>query len=118
MRRVWRAFLFEGTFLAEERREMMKLFTTEHHAVGQFDEPAYIIRDGKLFRTVFHPAGWSDAPEYELLEDGKIYRTGHHKLGASAQPDYVIGSDLGVYRSVGHPDSEAPRMPDFVLMDN
>ena len=41
---------------------MLKLFTTAHHAVGQFEEPLYIIRDGKLFRTVFHPAGWSEAP--------------------------------------------------------
>lgn len=96
---------------------MLKLFTTEHHAVGQFDEPLYIIRDGKLFRTVFHPAGWSEAPEYELREDGQIYRTSHHELGKSEIPDYVIGQDLGIYRSSGHPENGYAGSPDFILLD-
>ena len=36
---------------------MLKLFTTEHHTMGQFDEPVYLIRDGNFFRTVYHPRG-------------------------------------------------------------
>lgn len=97
---------------------MYKLFTTKRHGSNQYDEPVYIIRDGKFFRTVFHPAGWSDVPEYELGEDGKIYRTIHHLLGENAEPDYLIESDHGVYRSSGHPENADFGFPDFVLVDH
>ncbi|MFP4454108.1 MAG: hypothetical protein ACLFNS_10550 [Desulfobacterales bacterium] len=98
---------------------MMKLFATPNHPAWQLSKPVYVIRYGKFFRTVYHPEGWSDVPDYELSVDGRIYRTPHHKLGASDAPDYVIGRDQGLYRAAGYPDKdEAPAAAaDFFLRD-
>ncbi|MCF8028608.1 MAG: hypothetical protein K9K81_09610 [Desulfobacteraceae bacterium] len=96
---------------------MMKLFTAPSHPAWQMTEPVYVIRYGKFFRTVYHPEGWSDLPDYELSIDGKIYRTPHHKLGASNEADYVIGRDQGLYRAAGHPDNDDAAAADFFLKD-
>ena len=97
---------------------MLKLFATSSHPAWKPDEPLYVIRDGGFFRTVYHPSGWSDVPDYELRADGRVYRTSYHRLGASDLPDYVIGKDRRLYRASGHSqgDSKAPPA-DFVLAD-
>jgi hypothetical protein len=109
---------FYLTNLLKQEAAMLKLFATPNHPAWQRSEPVYVIRDGRFFRTVYHPAGWSDVPDYELRADGSIHRTPHHKLGASDTPDYVIGKDQGLYRAASHPDKDdASAVADFVLRD-
>ena len=97
---------------------MLKLFSVRDHSPWQLHEPVYVLRDGRFYRTVYHPAGWSEKPDYELRSDGRIYRTPYHKLGGSEVADYVIGEDRGLYRADGHPDRDEKPLPaDFVLAD-
>ena len=79
-----------------------------------YDAPIYVIYDGGLYRTVNHPLGWTDQPDYEIRSDGRIYRTGHHGLGAGDAPDYEFGNDGCVYRSASHPEG-ALTAPTFAL---
>ncbi|MFH1983092.1 MAG: hypothetical protein ABIL58_14715 [Pseudomonadota bacterium] len=78
------------------------------------DTPVYVIDDGKLYRTVYHPLGWTDLPDYEMKNDGRIYRTGHHCLGFSETPDFEFRKDGCLYRSASHPDG-ASSGPDYAL---
>lgn len=77
------------------------------------DSLDYVIRSGKMYRTVDHPLGWSDVPDFEIGSDGGVYmfctagttgeklpvyefknlflyRTGNHPKGLSTEPDYYI----------------------------
>ena len=76
--------------------------------------PVYTLTDGRFYRTVYHPQGWSDRPDYTLAADGKIYRTSYHPDGAGDSPDYLIQPDLAVARCSTHPDGK-PRVVDFRL---
>jgi hypothetical protein len=78
--------------------------------------PVFTILDGKLYRTVHHPLGWSDAPEYEIGTDGKLYRTAHHRLGKGERPDYEFHRDQQLYRTRFHPEGEEG-FPSFILRD-
>ncbi len=95
---------------------MLKLLTTDHHPLGRKIEPVFIIQDGKVFRTVYHPAGWSSLADYELKADGKIYRTPNHGLGPGASPDYEFRGDKKLYRTESHPDGPHD-LPEYELFD-
>ncbi|MDD9304449.1 MAG: hypothetical protein HUK40_19725 [Desulfobacter sp.] len=62
------------------------------------DLPVYMLRDGHLYRTAFHPRGWSEHPQYCLERDGKFYRTQFHEKGFSSEPAYRFGKDQMIYR--------------------
>ena len=83
---------------------------------GRFegDVPMFVIYDGSLYRTVNHPLGWADLPDYEIRNDGRIYRTGHHRLGAGETPDYEFHEDGCVYRTPSHPEGSST-LPAFAL---
>ncbi|MCG8686373.1 MAG: hypothetical protein MI892_15955 [Desulfobacterales bacterium] len=91
-----------------------KLFKLSDNASQ--DLPVYVLRDGNLFRTAFHPQGWSDQPDYSLETDGKFYRTSFHEDGTSSAPDYEFGSNQFVYRAQGHPLGKDSQ-PAFELKD-
>jgi len=67
-------------------------------------EPVYVMTDGKVYRTVNHPQGWSQHPDYEMQTDGCLYRTQYHNRGAGRRPDYEFGPDQLIYRTPHHPD--------------
>jgi hypothetical protein len=102
-----------------ERKEellMLKLLTTSSHRLGKTNEPVFVIQDGKLYRTIYHPAGWSALADYELKNDGKIYRTQYHRLGPSDTPDYEFRKSKRLYRTSNHP--EGPNdLPEYELFD-
>lgn len=60
--------------------------------------PVYVLRDGFFCRTIDHPLGWSDCPDYELGPDGKVYRTPHNPEGQGVKPDFEFGGDGRLYR--------------------
>ena len=95
---------------------MLKLLTTDHHPLGRKTEPVFIIQDGKVFRTVYHPAGWSSLADYELKADGKIYRSIHHGLGPGEMPDYEFRNDRRLYRTINHPEGPS-EFPEYELYD-
>lgn len=76
--------------------------------------PVYTLTDGEFYRTVYHPQGWSDKPDYTLATDGQIYRTPYHPDGTGDSPDYHIQPDLALARSADHPDGK-PGIVDFRL---
>jgi len=78
--------------------------------------PAYVIDDGKVRRTVHHPLGWTDLPDYELKGDGGIYRTENHPLGAGTGPDYEFRGNGCLYRTRSHPGGESA-FPEFAVAD-
>ncbi len=97
------------------KQHMLKLFKlTDNKRTA--DTPVYVLKDGQLFRTVYHPDGWSDRPDYHLGTDGKIYRTENHPHGLGEMPDYKFGTDRKLYRTISHPDGINPT-PDFELND-
>ncbi|HSR10796.1 MAG TPA: hypothetical protein VLS90_05080 [Thermodesulfobacteriota bacterium] len=71
--------------------------------------PEYELREGKIYRTVFHPLGISEVPDYEVRARFMIYRTLHHPMGVSGLPDYEFRGGK-IYRTKDHPQgsSEAP----------
>lgn len=79
-------------------------------------DPVYTVVDGKLFRTAFHPEGWSDLPEYDLHSNGGIYRTMHHTRGPADLPDYEIDKSLQLFRTPSHPDGQM-QTPEFIIID-
>ena len=97
------------------KQHMLKLFklTGEQSTA---DTPVYMLKDGKLYRTVYHQDGWSDRPDYDLGNDGKIYRTENHPHGLGEEPDYEFGKDKRLYRTDNHPEG-ASLKPDYELMD-
>ncbi len=88
---------------------MAKLFRITDQPREKAAEPVYTIVDGKLYRTVFHPAGWSRHWDYELRDDGRVYRSKHHPQGASNSPEFEFRGDGRLYRIVsgkGFPEYE------------
>lgn len=83
-------------------KHLPKLF----QASSKQDHPVYVIKGGQLFRTAFHPDGWSEQPDYEIGIDGKFYRTEHHRLGRHKDPDYVFGKNRQIHRTDSHPDGK------------
>ncbi len=90
----------------------LKLFS----ASGQPDFPVYTINDGKLYRTIKHPLGWSEHADYELGKDGKIYRTAHHPSGTGSGPDYEFRGRGKLFRTSTHPDGHND-LPDYEIQD-
>ncbi len=80
------------------------------------DTPVYILKDGKFFRTAFHPSGWSDMPDYDLGNDGLIYRTVNHPDGFGDLPDYEFGRDKKLYRTHNHPKGTR-ETPEYEVRD-
>ncbi|WP_155318588.1 hypothetical protein [Desulfosarcina alkanivorans] len=76
------------------------------------DAPDYVIRDGRLYRTVHHPAGWSDAADFEIRSDGKIYALGE---GGEHAPVYEF-REIMLYRTASHPDGPGTH-PDYYIFD-
>jgi len=95
---------------------MIKILSTKGQSTEKSPEPVFVIRDGKLFRTIYHPDGWSDNADYELKDDGMIYRTFHHQLGHGDLPDYEIRKDKKLYRTADHPEG-LKEIPEFELRD-
>ena len=94
---------------------MAKLLTTENHPQGKSSEPVYTIVDGKLYRTVFHPSGWSPHFDYELRHDGYIYRSQHHPQGPSELPEFEFRGDAKLYRfDTGRGKTD---LPEYELID-
>lgn len=92
---------------------MSKVYST--HEAGQTDALHYVIRDGRFYRTINHPAGWSDAAEYEIRGDGKVYpaeKEGH----ASGQQAVYEFREIMLYRTAAHPDGAAAQ-PEYYIMD-
>ena len=94
---------------------MLKLFKLANRK-RTADTPVYMLKDGQFFRTVYHPNGWSDQPDYDLGNDGKIYRTKNHPHGIGDLPDYEFGTDRKLYRTHTHPDGNWD-MPEFEITD-
>lgn len=78
--------------------------------------PVYTLRNGKIYRTVFHSKGWSENPDYEFGNDGKFYRTEYHELGANSLPDYEFHKDQKVYRTENHPNG-IELSPEYEIRD-
>lgn len=96
---------------------MAKLYISSSNPVYPPTElPVYTLEDGQFYRTVYHPQGWSDKPDYALAADGKIYRTLYHPDGVGESPDYNIQRDLALARCATHPDGK-PGVVDYQLMD-
>ena len=97
------------------KEHTLKIFKSEGRQKGA-DTPVYVLRDGKIFRTAFHPGGWSELPDYNLGQDGRIYRTHHHPNGPGLMPDYVFREDMKLYRTAAHPKGESV-FPEFEVDD-
>ena len=78
--------------------------------------PVYTMRDGFLFRTIAHPMGWSESPDYKLGADGKFYRTKYHLQGVSLMPEYEFGPGGKLYRTQTHVEGPGTA-PEFVVLD-
>jgi len=82
---------------------------------GSSDAPDYVIHDGRFYRTVHHPDGWSDIAVYEIRGDGNVYA-----LGTGADPDgqspvYEF-REIMLYRTPAHPKGACER-PDYYIYD-
>ncbi len=95
---------------------MPKIFKTKKNTSPENEAPVYTISDGKFFRTITHPKGWSENPDYILGDDGKLYRTEYHWQGVSALPDYEFRGDRQLYRTGNHPDGPVSE-PDYEIRD-
>ncbi|MCP3939864.1 MAG: hypothetical protein GY710_00055 [Desulfobacteraceae bacterium] len=98
------------------KQHQLKIFKVSDKPQLDNEEPIYLIREGNFFRTVFHPRGWSDQPDYTLEKNGKIYRTKHHPKGFSASPDYEFGKDMKLYPTPNHPDGKTGK-PEYKMTD-
>lgn len=92
----------------------LKIFSTVMSAEDR--TPVYVLTDGKVFRTAFHPNGWSDKPDYDLGQDGLFYRTAYHPDGIGQLPDYEFGKDRKLYRTSTHPQGRIEG-PEFEIND-
>jgi hypothetical protein len=82
---------------------------------GDVEGPDYVIRDGRFYRTVLHPAGWSDVADYELRSDGKIYPLDEGESVPTQAPVYEF-KEIMLYRTDAHPGG--PRtQPDYYIFD-
>ena len=91
---------------------MSKVYRTQE--AGAADAPHYVIRDGRFYRTINHPAGWSDAAEYEIRSDGKVYLAGEEE--PTGQPAVYEFKEIMLYRTAAHPDG-AKTQPEYYIMD-
>lgn len=97
------------------KQHMLKLFKlTDKEEMS--DTPVYTLKEGKFFRTAFHPNGWSDSPDYDLGNDGRIYRTENHPNGFGDLPDYEFGKDRKLYRTPSHPEG-IRQTPEYEIND-
>ena len=92
---------------------MSKVYRTQDS--GGTDAPDYVIRDGKFYRTVHHPAGWSDAADYEIRGDGKIYAL-EESGNANVQAPVYEFKEIMLYRTEAHPDGQGAQ-PDYYIFD-
>jgi hypothetical protein len=104
----------KGEFQMKE--QFPKFFSVSNMSSGREGVPEYILRDGQVFRTAFHPRGWSEYPDYLFYPDGKFYRTRYHESGEGELPDYIIGPDKKLYRTDYHPKGYVDT-PDFEIRD-
>ncbi len=98
------------------KNHTLKIFRLSGKMIEKNDFPVYTVSDGKLFRTVEHPLGWSEQPDYSFENDGKLYRTKSHPQGSSNLPDYEFRNNRKIYRTESHPDGPGDE-PEFVIHD-
>ncbi|MCP3901533.1 MAG: hypothetical protein GY707_17640 [Desulfobacteraceae bacterium] len=94
------------------RNHLTNLFKTS----STYQHPVYTLRNGMIYRTVFHPEGWSENPDYKFANDGKFYRTEYHELGANSLPDYEFHKDQKIYRTENHPKGKE-LTPEYEIRD-
>lgn len=92
---------------------MAKVYRTQDAGVA--DTPDYVIRDGRFYRTIHHPAGWSDTAEMEIRDDGNIYPLDTGGVIAGHPPIYEF-REIMLYRTSAHPDG-AGAAPDYYIFD-
>ena len=92
---------------------MSKVYRTQDAGVA--DAPDYVITDGRFYRTVNHPSGWSDMADYEIRRDGKIYALGDADRDSRQAPVYEF-REIMLYRTEAHPDGPGT-YPDYYLSD-
>ena len=92
---------------------MSKVYRTQ--GSGVTDAPDYVIRDGRFYRTVNHPAGWSDRADYEIRSDGNVYLLEKNGDGGGQAPVYEF-REMMLYRTAGHPDGAGDRA-DYYIFD-
>ena len=92
---------------------MSKVYRTQNS--GEPDAPDYVILDGKFYRTVHHPDGWSDTADYEIRSDGKIYALGGDGDANAQAPVYEF-REIMLYRTKAHPDGPG-KGPDYYIFD-
>ena len=97
------------------KQHMLKVFKLTDSQKAD-ETPVYVMKDGKLFRTAFHPDGWSDLPDYNLGNDGRVYRTENHPDGSHDLPDYEFRHDMKLYRTSSHPGGKL-KTPEFKIND-
>jgi len=98
------------------KQHQLKIFKVSDKLQPKDQEPVYLIREGKFFRTVFHPRGYSNQPDYDLGNDGLIYRTENHPRGFGELPDYEFGKDMKLYRTINHPKGKT-RIAEYMVTD-
>jgi len=92
---------------------MSKVYRTQE--TGNADAPHYVIRDGRFYRTINHPAGWSDAADYEIRNDGKVYLLEKDEDNTGQAAVYEF-REIMLYRTAAHPDG-AKAQPEYYIMD-
>ena len=92
---------------------MSKVYRTQDSDVA--DAPDYVIRDGRLDRTVHHPHGWSNTADYEIRGDGKIYAVAEDTADEERAPVYEV-REIMLYRTAAHPDGPGVK-PDYYIFD-
>ena len=95
---------------------MIKVYAINDGEGTDGQTPVYVITDGKLFRTVNHLQGWSEAPDYQMRSDGCLHRTKYHRQGKGSLPDYEFRNDQMIYRTKHHPAGRMDQ-PVFVVYD-
>lgn len=98
------------------KNHVMKIFKMTDQGGREGDAPVYVIQDGQFFRTVFHPVGWSEMPEYRFDYDGKIYRIDENTGNRADLPDYEFGRDMKIYRTQNHPGGRV-NFPEYEVVD-
>lgn len=98
------------------KRVQTKIYSLSPQMIKNADMPVYTLTDGCLYRTAFHPLGWSELPDYVLEKDGKIYCTDHHPAGCGRMAAYEFRGDRKLYRLTTHPQGKEDT-PDFELRD-
>ena len=106
----------KGFKMKQHTLKVFPVLEKERDSRLKADMPVYIVKDGRFFRTAYHPQGWSQTPDYRLGSDGRIYRTKNHPEGSSDQPDYEFGRDSKLYRTISHPKGLSD-LPEFKIND-